>query len=360
MACGSCHDDIDFAAGEGHPVQNDDTACGNCHAPDGEEYDLSVVGSHTVEYKSTQLTGVLVEIISVEDTEPGDRPKVTFSLSDKNGPLAPSALDRLRLSISGPNKDFTFYVQETATDNLKRSGTNWEYRFAAALPDDAMGSFSIGAEGRKDAVIDKGGDETVETEDQMQNFIEPFAVTDDMAMDRRMVVDDAKCENCHANLSLHGGNRHDANGYCQTCHMPSATDARVRPEGTGEPESIDFRYMIHKIHRGAELENGYVVYGYRSSLHDYSDVHYVGDLRNCDACHVEDSQQLPLPEGLESVVTPRDRWSPMLPETASCLSCHDDESSAVHADSNSTDLGEACATCHGEGKTYSVDAVHAR
>jgi hypothetical protein len=50
----------------------------------------------------------------------------------------------------------------------------------------------------------------------------------------------------------------------------------------------------------------------------------------------------------------------MLPETASCLSCHDDESSAVHADSNSTDLGEACATCHGEGKTYSVDAVHAR
>ena len=120
-----------------------------------------------------------------------------------------------------------------------------------------------------------------------------------------MVVDDAKCENCHSNLSLHGYNRHDANGYCQTCHMPSATDAAVRPAEAGDPQSIDFRYMIHKIHRGAELETGYVVYGYRSSVHDFSEVEYVGDLRNCDACHVDGSQQLPLPDGLESVVTPR-------------------------------------------------------
>ena len=118
--------------------------------------------------------------------------------------------------------------------------------------------------------------------------------------------------------------------------------------------------MIHKIHRGAELENGYVVYGYRSSVHDYSHVEYVGDLRNCEACHVDDSYTLPLPDGLESVVTPRSLWTPMLPETASCLSCHDSEGAAIHADSNSSGLGEACSTCHGTGKTYSVEALHAR
>jgi len=358
MACGSCHDNIDWVTGEGHAAgpQDNDENCATCHQPaSGEEFDASVKGAHTVEYKSTALSGVLVQIISVEDTDPGDSPKVTFSLSDKFGPLLPSALDRLRLSLSGPNKDFSFYVQETATDDLIRSGSNWAYRFDASLPDDAMGSFTIGAEGRKDAVVNEE-----ETEDQMQNFIEPFAVTDDMAVGRRMVVDDAKCENCHSNLDLHGSNRHDANGYCQTCHMPSATDAAVRPAEAGDPQSIDFRYMIHKIHRGAELENGYVVYGYRSSVHDFSEVEYVGDLRNCDACHVDGSQQLPLPDGLESVVTPQDTWTPMLPETAACLSCHDSESAAVHADSNTTDLGEACATCHGVGKTYEVDAVHAR
>ncbi len=359
--CGSCHDDIDFAAGEGHLPQEDDSGCANCHAPDsGEEFDLSVAGSHTVVYQSAQLEGVLLDIISIEDTEPGDKPKVTFSLNGKNGPLSKSDMNRLRLVIAGPNKDFTFYAQEDALDGMKKMGANWEYRFKTALPDDAMGSFSVGAEGRVSAVLNPGEENEISTRDQMQNFIDAFAVTDDMSVDRRMVVDDAKCESCHANLSLHGNNRHDANGYCQTCHRPDATDAAVRPEGEGDPQSIDFRYMIHKIHRGAELETGYVVYGYRSSLHDYSEVHYVGDLRNCDACHVDGSQNLPLPDGLESVVTPRDRWTPMLPETASCLSCHDDESSAVHADSNSTDLGEACATCHGEGKTYSVDAVHAR
>ena len=205
---------------------------------------------------------------------------------------------------------------------------------------------------------DAAPDDQISINDQMQNFIEPFAVTDDSAMPRRMVVDDAKCESCHGNLSLHGSNRHDANGYCQTCHMPSATDEGVRLEGA--PESIDFRYMVHKIHRGAELDNGYVVYGYRSSVHDYSDVHYVGDLRNCEACHVDDSYTLPLPANLEMVETPRDFFTPMGPETAACLSCHDSKAAASHALSNSSDIGEACAACHGTGKTYDVEKVHAR
>ncbi len=361
--CGSCHDNIDWVSGDGHAggPQADDNACSTCHEPtSGEEYDRSVTGAHTVEYKSVQLEGVLVQIIDIRDTDPGDRPTVTFSLSSKYGRLSPSELNRLRFSLNGPNTDFTFYVQETATSNSKPAGSNWEYRFEAKLPDDAMGSFTLGVEGRADAVINPGEDSEFETEDQIQNFAEGFAVTDTMPVDRRAIVNDAKCENCHANLSLHGGNRHDANGYCQTCHMPSATDAAVRPEGTGDPQSIDFRYMIHKIHRGLELENGYVVYGYRSSLHDFSEVEYPGDLRNCEACHDGGSYQLPLNSDLEPVTTPRDFWTPMLPETAACLSCHDGSSTAVHADSNTSDLGEACATCHGVGKSFSVDSVHAR
>jgi len=363
VVCGSCHDNIDWVSGEGHAggPQADDSRCSTCHpATTGEEYDRSVTGAHTVEYKSVQLEGVLVQIIDIRDTDPGDRPAVTFSLSSKYGPLSPSELNRLRFSLNGPNTDFAFYVQETATNNSRAVGSNWEYRFEAKLPDDAMGSFTLGVEGRADAVINPGEDNEFETEDQIQNFIEGFAVTDTSPVDRRAVVNDAKCENCHANLSLHGGNRHDANGYCQTCHMPSATDAAVRPEGTGDPQSIDFRYMIHKIHRGLELENGYVVYGYRSSLHDFSEVEYPGDLRNCEACHDGGSYQLPLNSDLEPVTTPRDVWTPMLPETAACLSCHDGSSTAVHADSNTSDLGEACATCHGVGRSFSVDSVHAR
>ena len=118
--------------------------------------------------------------------------------------------------------------------------------------------------------------------------------------------------------------------------------------------------MIHKIHRGQELENGYVVYGYRSSLHDFSHVEYPGDLRNCDACHVENSQQLPLPDDVLPTVTPWDLWSPTLPEAASCLSCHDSDAAASHAAVNTSIFGETCSTCHGEGKSASVDKVHAQ
>ena len=108
------------------------------------------------------------------------------------------------------------------------------------------------------------------------------------------------------------------------------------------------------------LENGYVVLGYRSSVHDYSHVEYPGDLRNCEACHVDDSYTLPLPANLEMVETPRDFFTPMGPETAACLSCHDSKAAASHALSNSSDIGEACAACHGTGKTYDVEKVHAR
>jgi OmcA/MtrC family decaheme c-type cytochrome len=363
VVCGSCHDSIDWVSGDGHPggPQSDDSRCSTCHqATTGEEYDRSVTGAHTVEYKSVQLEGVLVQIIDIRDTDPGDRPTVTFSLSSKYGHLSPSELNRLRFSLNGPNTDFDFYVQETATNNSKAVGSNWEYRFEAKLPDDAMGSFTLGVEGRADAVINPGENDEFETEDQMQNVTEGFAVTDEMPVDRRMVVDDAKCENCHANLSLHGGNRHNATSYCQTCHMPGATDDAVRPEGL-EDESIHFKYMIHKLHRGDELENGYIVYGYRGSLHDFGHVEFPGDLRNCESCHVAGTYELPLPDDVLPTVSPSTAINPiMLPITSACLSCHDGDSTASHAKANTNNLGESCTTCHGVDKSFSVDEAHAR
>jgi hypothetical protein len=358
--CGSCHDGIDFENGVGHPVQTSDDSCGICHQPTGAEYGFSVAGAHTTDWTSSQLEGIYVDIIEVTNTNPGDRPTVAFTMTGKSGPIAKQDLNRLRFSISGPNSDFSYYNQENVLDGMRWNGSNWIFIFDEALPDEAMGSFSVGVEGRVDASLVKGPNEIESFRDQVQNFIMPFAVTDSDPMSRRMVVSDEKCESCHNNLSLHGSNRHDANGYCQTCHMPGATDEDVRPEGEGAPESVDFRYMIHKIHAGANLENGYVVYGFRSSLHDYSHVEYVGDLRNCEACHVDDSYTLPVPDGTLAVTTPRAQFTPMLPETASCLSCHDSDGAAAHASSNTSGLGEACSVCHGTGKTYSVEAVHAR
>jgi hypothetical protein len=358
VACGSCHDDVNFATGENHAggAWDNDEFCAFCHEADsGMEFDRSIRGAHTVTYKSNQLDGVLAQIKQVQNTGPGQSPTVVFSLLNKKGRLDPARLGRILFTLSGPNEDFDFYAQESGVGRLNPWGNDWSFTFNAALPNDATGSFSVGIEGRIDGVsLGAGGTAT----DQMQNYLFPIAVTDAEPMARRMVVDDAKCESCHANLSLHGGNRHDAGGYCQTCHRPDETDDIVRTEGLDE--SIHFKYMVHKIHRGAALENGYTVYGYRSSVHDYSHVVYPGDLRNCEACHVEGSYSLPTPDGALPTNSPNTILTTMGPDTASCLSCHDSLAAAAHADANTTSVGESCGACHGEGKSHSVESVHAR
>jgi OmcA/MtrC family decaheme c-type cytochrome len=193
--------------------------------------------------------------------------------------------------LTGPNDDYAINIRENAIGKVTPAGADWVYTFTAPVPANAGGSWSVGAEGRITVTLDGAS-----VRDSMENRVVPVAVTDSEPEARRLIVDDAKCESCHSNLSLHGDNRKNANVYCQTCHKPDATDAVVRLEGLDE--SIHFKYMVHKIHRGADLENGYVVYGFRGSVNDYSHVGFPGDLRDCEACHLEDTYGLPLPEGV--------------------------------------------------------------
>jgi OmcA/MtrC family decaheme c-type cytochrome len=284
-----------------------------------------------------------------------------FWLSNKYGLLDPDEVGRLLFSISGPNEDYDFYVQEDAVGMLDAVGDGrWSYQFDAQIPGNASGSYSVGVEGRiNGVVINPGTNKEFTINDQIQNFTNAFAVTDDEPVARRMVVDGDKCNACHSNLSLHGGNRHNPQ-YCVTCHQPEANDEEVRPDDAWPPESIHFKYLIHKIHRGAELENGYVVYGFQGSVHDFGHIEFPGDLRNCETCHVNGSHQLPLPDGLLDTPTPYGFLEVMEPETSACLSCHDSFNAAAHAAANTGALGESCNTCHGEDKPFSVDYVHAR
>jgi OmcA/MtrC family decaheme c-type cytochrome len=167
------------------------------------------------------------------------------------------------------------------------------------------------------------------------------------------VVDDYNCEGCHDNLALHGGNRHNPQ-YCVTCHRP---DMLASAEGAVS-QSVHFKYMIHKIHASEELANGYGLPG-RSGETTF-EIGYPGDLRNCEKCHVNDSYQLPLPEGVLATITPRELWTPMEPIAASCVGCHDSTSTVAHMDANTSFFGESCSTCHGAGKDFAVEKVHAR
>lgn len=148
----------------------------------------------------------------------------------------------------------------------------------------------------------------------------------------------ANCNRCHDPLGIHGGNRREV-AYCVTCHNPGSTDAN-------SGNTVDMKTMIHKIHAGANLpsvqEGGrYVIYGFRNSEHDYSNLHYPQDTRNCVNCHVGTGTGAGLEDTL--VLTAQgDNWA-QIPSKAACGSCHDTSRHVQGQDE------AACASCHQEG-----------
>jgi OmcA/MtrC family decaheme c-type cytochrome len=176
---------------------------------------------------------------------------------------------------------------------------------------------------------------------------------------RKQVVSMAKCNACHGYLAFHGDQRNTIED-CVTCHNPNETDVARRPANQMPAQTVDFKTMIHRIHTGAELEHEYTIYGFGNIPHDMTEFGYPGLRQNCDACHVNNSQQLPLRSGMLPVKDPRGLLDPMGPETAACTSCHSSTYAKSHALANTTRLGESCATCHGPNADFSVNRAHAR
>ncbi len=364
-ACGSCHDDINFATGKNHVAgaYTDSSQCASCHKPQGQyEYDASVAGAHTVPYKSTQLKYPKINIISLTNTAPGQNPVLQFTITDKSGNLMDLAqfggsAGRLSANISGPTTDYATHLPSETISGATYNNGVATYTLKTKIPADAKGSFALELEGRITTNIIKGGDpsQIIAQRDAADNVVKYFAVTDSTVVPRRTVVAVANCNKCHDKLQLHGSNRNQTEA-CAVCHIPSLTMAS-QPSGT--TESVSFQNMVHKIHTGESLEGDYIL-----SSTNFKEVLYPGDRRNCGACHVGTSYTVPLPAGNLSVTTPKNFWSPTMPTAAACLGCHDSVSAAAHAFLNTANFGtmsaESCAVCHKEGAEFAVSQVHAR
>ena len=105
--------------------------------------------------------------------------------------------------------------------------------------------------------------------------------------------------------------------------------------------------MIHKIHYGVNLTNGYRVVGYGGTEHDYSNIVFTQDVRNCTTCHQESNTAVPQASNWRTVQN-----------RASCGTCHDDIDWAAGdhpGDFVFTDDTQ-CAGCHNE--TSGATALH--
>ena len=173
----------------------------------------------------------------------------------------------------------------------------------------------------------------------------------------RLIVNNATCNACHDNLELHGEARFDVE-YCVTCHNPYSIDPDTAAEDWGG--TVDMKQMIHKIHAGAHLTYGYEIIGYGGQPHDYSDVEFPQDLRNCQTCHQDTDPSVPQAGNWKDVQN-----------RASCGACHDwidwdgskNDPDLLHAGGSVFFDDVLCVACHGPDSTafngaYRVAEAH--
>lgn len=227
----------------------------------------------------------------------------------------------------------------TETANAARFVDNgdgtYQYTFAQALTAypgapvyDALKSHRLGIEIRGQAPISSNG-------------IFDFVPAGGAPVFTRNIVDNDTCNACHDVLNFHGGPRTDVT-YCVTCHNPSSIDG-----DTGN--TVDMKAMIHNIHVGRD---GYAIIGFGGTVHDYSDIQFTQDVRNCQTCHQESDADTPQASN----------WR-LVANRASCGTCHYDDNVAGNGENdyaiedgmhpggfNFADDTQ-CLDCHGETAT---------
>ncbi len=306
-----------------------------------------------------------VRIDSVEVGEGGADATVAFTLTnDLNIGLTGMPPDDIRFVISqlspgqnGGSSEWQAYTTRASVDDIQATtetataGTftdngdgTYTYTFANALPDysdgpeyDETKTHRVGIEIRL---------ENAEGEDiPANNAPTDFLPTGGAPTFTRLIVDNDTCNACHDNLAFHGGARFDIE-YCVACHNPYSIDG-----DTGN--TVDMKRLIHNIH---SARPDYTIIGFGGTEHNWADVHFPQDPRNCQTCHDETDENTPQASN----------WR-LVPNRAACGTCHYDDGIAdngendyaiedgVHPGNFQFNDDTQCVDCHGPNGTITND-----
>ena len=175
------------------------------------------------------------------------------------------------------------------------------------------------------------------------------------------------------------------------CHNANATDINRRVAGSicvntlgADDVSVDFKYMVHALHNGAN--SGLAICGFGNNPILFDQVAFPGKLNNCEACHVTPAanattasyypvdpavvQATTVDAGADrSSLTDDVAWSP---NVAACSGCHLGATTEAHMLQNGgsktltkqadgTTAGgpiETCNLCHSQGDVADVKVMH--
>lgn len=361
-ACGACHDDVNFATGANHSLNNivvtSNESCVDCHSAASIEEDH--VTPNATENNPNLLTGqrkIAYEIVEVtvndanelvidfritsngetlglmpleDDLDHNDTrwPEFLMAWAQEQGDI-PSPADYNNLegggvedSVEPGGQPIGIGIDEIIDDgNLTLSGGIYTATISNPFPADSkLRSVGLQSYFRQDLndneifdddPVDEGGEGDVAL--HTQSVVK--TVTGDTP--RRSVASSAACAACHEIFEAHGGNRvFTKDGgveICTVCHVPNLSTSGRTLDLDHPEDTNNLKEMIHAIHATGMRTNAYdFVRAFRGSarpftfinedqLADYPDGHvvtYPGILSNCAACHAEDTQQVTLPSGV--------------------------------------------------------------
>lgn len=273
--------------------------------------------------------GLQAAITGVDFSSDG-QPMVTVSLADGNGrPLSPDLLEGFGFTIAQivveEETEISRYrsllVREVEGEPFTIDGETREPALDTATQAFADGDGSWEEAGEGAYIYTFGSELTGEANPDLTTSVGMYLYRDGRASVAndvftfvpaggepdvtREVVSTEACNTCHNELAFHGGTRREV-GLCVTCH----TDQTLDPESGN---AVDFRVLIHRVHRGEFLPSvlegrPYQIIGYRQGSHDYSHVAFPQDVRNCTTCHTG---------GADS-----DNYKTK-PQSDACTACHD-------------------------------------
>jgi OmcA/MtrC family decaheme c-type cytochrome len=370
------HTDLGFTANDGE--------CRDCHRADGVAGEILEVHATATPAQNPRLQKTLgeqfvFEVVSVTNVGKGKVPSITFKVSKPDGTPYDIATDpafqgsgaSLNLYLGWDTKDITNADAANGTTPAGTRGAAYRMRIGD-IKDNAVkngdGSyttdFKIGANGIALPV------ETADVMVVMDGH--PVATVDSVVVQARAhnavgysgtarvrLVAEAKCNACHEQLQLHGGNRNGDPQGCLVCH--NANSGWSDDDEIGGP--IALGAFIHNLHAG--------------KVPRFADITYPQSLANCEACHLPGTYYTARteaigistgPGGDESLYTD-DTWSTATAGT--CGACHDSGPARAHMAQNGgafdvaggktltpSSSSEACAVCHGKDRLKDTVQAH--
>ncbi|OXE36745.1 MAG: hypothetical protein CGW95_05840 [Phenylobacterium zucineum] len=352
LACGACHDAVNFETGANHPspvangVEHDDSRCANCH----NAADISTVYHTTVDPTGSVDRGgypnppsgvgnaialasmvnppasvykIAYEIKSVTVDSTTKFPTVEYRIM-KNGAAVPlkTATGPLLDNLDGtpsiyvtygvPQDGVTKVVDWTAslsatvtqfrdaqfnsigTANYSQSGPDasgyYKATFKSALPTGyAMVYGAVGI--NYQGFVQLTGYKVNGVDVPIRLRESAFALKAASATDtRRPIVAAANCNNCHGQLGVEPSFHSGARNNPEGCAMGGChMETKATGHTDGGAWALSEKYMVHGIHGGWKRTIPFTYAASSGEPKGFSDIEYPGVLQNCRQCHLPGS-----------------------------------------------------------------------